>query len=82
MRERTECGSDNEQNENDNGDEISEDYSWPTATSQRSVRNPDCKQRVHGGEGIAKSWILVLYESSRLVSLNSMSGMECKKHTI
>jgi hypothetical protein len=79
MGERTEDGSYHKQDENDDGDQIAEYDSRPTAASQGPVRDPDCKKRVRGGEGVAKCWILVLNQENHLVSLVPALWVICGK---
>lgn len=60
MGKWTEYWSDGEQDEHNNGNQIRKDDHRPSSGSQRSVRDPDCDERVGGGEGIPNSWIFVL----------------------
>ena len=61
MRERAEDGSDDKQGEDDDGSQVREDDDWVATTSQRSIRDPDCNERIHCGEGIANGRILILW---------------------
>ena len=59
MGERTEdCGHD-EQDEDDDGDEISKYDSWPTTSSQRSIGDQNCNKRIHGSKSVSDGRILV-----------------------
>jgi hypothetical protein len=60
MREWTKNRSYDKQNENDNGAKVRKENNWQTAATQRSIRDPDCKERVRCSEGVSESWILIL----------------------
>lgn len=64
MRERTEDGSHDKQDEDDNSHKIAEDDRGPTTPSQGTIGDPDGEKRVSGGKSITNSWILVLYETT------------------